>query len=254
MSRPRRRRRARVRPNHRPQATTPLGPDRPWPPPAHWPQPHLRSCRRRPPTTGALSAGRQPWAHPFGTGACGVHPPTPAATGTRAPQGAQTSRLPERTARQQIEDSSLPPIATLPVGCDSPLAAAIPPPRRCHGGVRRSGVEAKQELNRPSRRCCRARRPKEQRPRFDAMLRHELQRPRRTASNRCCRCSIFARAKSRAIRCSSPNTPSVRCWGVNASSSSSRPNPSNGRSRSLAARSRTRRSNCRCTGVENLTQ
>ena len=64
VSRPRRRRRARVRPNHRPQATTPLGPDRPWPPPAHWLQPHLRSCRRRPPTTGALSAGRQPWAHP----------------------------------------------------------------------------------------------------------------------------------------------------------------------------------------------
>ena len=257
-SRPRRRRRARVRPNHRPQATTPLGPDRPWLRPAHWPQPHLRSCRRRPPTTGALSAGRQPWAHPHGTGACGVHPPTPAATGTRAPQGSADEPLARANGpRQQIEDSSLPPIATLPVGCDSPPAAddspdSSPLSRRC---ATLWGWKQSRSSTRPSRRCW----PNSAHPRSSVRVSTPCcdtssNGPWRTVSNRCCQCSIFARAKSRAIRCSSPNTPSVRCWGVNASSSSSRPNPSNGRSRSLAARSRTRRSNCRCTGVENSTQ
>ena len=154
--RPHRRRPETIRPNHRPPATAPPEPDLPSPPPAHWQPPHPRSCRRPPPTTGALSTGQRPWAHPHGTGACDAHPPTLAATETRAPRGSADEPLARGNGpRQQIEDSLLPPIATLPVGCDSPLAVGDIPAssrlsRRC---ATLWGWKQSRSSTRRSRRC-----------------------------------------------------------------------------------------------------
>ena len=115
-----------------------------------------------------------------------------------------------------------------------PLRTTLPTPRRCHGGVRRSGGGSKAGAQPgPAGGVGRTRRTQGA---ASAFRRHVATRaptgpggrPRTDAANaRSCEGekpgdSMFV-----------SNTLSVRCWGVNASSSSSKPNPSNGRSRSL---------------------